>query len=50
MSKGALRTWSVIALVSGLCWIALSHPPPVVAVGIVLCSLCLCGLSWRKGL
>jgi hypothetical protein len=49
MSKAALRTWSVIALVSGVGWIALSHPPPVVIVGIVLFSLCLCGLSWRKG-
>ena len=50
MSRTALLTWSVIALVSGVCWIVLAHPPLVVAVGMVALSLCLCGLSWRRGL
>jgi hypothetical protein len=34
MSRRARRSWSAIALVSRMCWMALSHPPLVMAVDI----------------
>ena len=49
MSKRALVVWSLVALVSGVGWVWLSHPALVVAVGVVALSLVLCMLSWTRG-
>ena len=49
MSKRSLLLWSLLALVSGVGWIAMVHPPLGVALGMVMLSLCLCGLSWWRG-
>jgi len=49
MSRRALLTWSLVALVSGVGWVWLSHPATVIAVGVVALSLVLCVLSWKRG-
>jgi hypothetical protein len=49
MSKRALLTWSLVALVSGVGWVLLAHPGVVIAVGVVALSLVLCVLSWTLG-
>ena len=49
MSKLALVTLSLIALLSGLGWAVLSQQPLLVMVGVVVLSLCLASLSWRLG-
>ncbi len=49
MSKFALVTLSLLALLSGLGWALLSQQPLWMTVGVVVLSLCLAGLSWRLG-
>jgi hypothetical protein len=49
MSKRALVTWSLVALMSGVGWIWLAHPAMVIAGGVVALSLVLCMLSWKRG-
>ena len=44
--KGWLRFWSVVALVSGIGWILVSHPPVLTSVAVVGVSLVLGALAW----
>jgi hypothetical protein len=44
--RGWLRFWSVVALVSGIGWIVVSHPPMSTAVVVVVVSLVLGVLAW----
>ena len=46
MRKGWLRFWSVVALVSGIGWIVVSHPSVLTSVAVVVVSLVLGVLSW----
>jgi len=47
--RGWLRFWSVVALVSGIGWILVSHPPVLMSVVVVGLSLVLGGLAWAEG-
>ena len=49
MSKLALVTLSLLALLSGMGWALLSQQSLLVMVGVVVLSLGLAGLSWRLG-
>ena len=44
--RGWLRFWSVVALLSGIGWIMVSHPPVLTSVAVVAVSLVLGVLSW----
>ena len=44
--RGWLRFWSVVALVSGIGWIVVSHPPVLTSVAVVVVSLVLGALAW----
>jgi hypothetical protein len=49
MSKFALVTLCLIALLSGLGWAVLSQQPLLVTAAVVAISLSLAGLSWQLG-
>ena len=49
MSKFALVTLSLIALLSGMGWALLSQQSLLVMVGVVVLSLSLASLSWQLG-
>ena len=44
--RGWLRFWSVVALLSGIGWILVSHPPVLTSVMVVGVSLVLGVLAW----
>jgi len=44
--RGWLRFWSVVALLSGIGWILVSHPPLLTSVAVVGVSLVLGALAW----
>jgi len=46
MRRGWLRFWSVVALLSGIGWIVVSHPPVLTSVAVVVVSLVLGVLAW----
>jgi hypothetical protein len=46
--RGWLRFWSVVALVSGIGWIVVSHPPVLTSVAVVGVSLVLGVLAWTE--
>ena len=49
MRRGWLRFWSVVALLSGIGWILVSHPPVFTSVVVVGVSLVLGALAWVEG-
>ena len=44
--RGWLRFWSVVALLSGIVWIVVTHPPELTSVVVVGVSLVLSVLAW----